>query len=138
MNTYSFAVGEFDHDRPLIIDPLLQGTYFGGDADDRAYAMKIHPTTGDVYIAGITTSASLPGAENGAQQAHASGGGHDAFVSRLNANLTGLLQTTFFGGNGDDQALALAIHPTTGEVYVTGITTSTDLPGTTGAAQPGY
>ncbi len=43
-----------------------------------------------------------------------------------------LLQATYLGGSGKDQALALAIHPATGEAYVAGKTFSADFPGTAG------
>ena len=44
----------------------------------------------------------------------------DAFVARLNATLTTLSQATYLGGSGDDDGLALAIHPTSGDVFVAG------------------
>jgi hypothetical protein len=46
----------------------------------------------------------------------------------LQPALTIRLQSTYLGGNGADYVRALAIHPTTGEVYVTGSTSSTDFP----------
>src|SRR2546426_3051290 len=46
-----------------------------------------------------------------------------------------LLQATYLGGGSSDEASALAIAPTTGEVYVAGYTYSTDFPGTSGGAQ---
>ncbi|MBK7473244.1 MAG: hypothetical protein IPI73_24070 [Betaproteobacteria bacterium] len=63
------------------------------------------------------------------------GTGNDAFVTRLNAALTTRLQSTYLGGNADDLAYALAIHPATGEVYVAGYTEATDFPKVTGAEQ---
>jgi hypothetical protein len=49
--------------------------------------------------------------------------------------LTSRLQSTYLGGNGDDASIALAIHPTSGQVYVTGSTKSTDYPKVTGSEQ---
>src|SRR5262249_58365663 len=58
------------------------------------------------------------------------------FVARLNASLTALRQATYLGGNsGGNEADALAIAPTTGDVYVAGQTSAADLPGTAGGAQ---
>jgi hypothetical protein len=62
-------------------------------------------------------------------------GSSDAFVARLNKDLTQILQSTYLGGRGPDYANALAIHPTTGEVYVAGDTVSYNFPKTTGGAQ---
>ncbi len=46
-----------------------------------------------------------------------------------------ILQSTYLGGSNDDSAEAIAINPTTGEVYVAGATYSTDFPNTTGGAR---
>jgi hypothetical protein len=131
---YGFSLGSHDPALPVVIDPLLQATYLGGSGDDYGYGLAIHPTSGDVYIAGLTLSTNFPGTAGGAQPA--SEGGSDAFVACLNATLTTLIQATYLGGSGDDIGYALAIHPTSGEVFVTGFTGSTDFPGTTGGAQP--
>jgi hypothetical protein len=116
---------------------ILQSTYLGGSKSDEAYALVIHPTTGEVYVAGWTFSTDFPSTSGGAQAIHG-GGDFDAFVARLSADLRTLHQSTYLGGSGDDYAPALAIHPTTGEVYVAGITRSTDFPKTTGGAQASY
>src|SRR5207253_338829 len=112
---------------------LTQATYLGGSGDENGIALSIHRTSGDVYVAGFTTSTNFPGTTGGAQAASAGGG--DAFVARLNSSLTTLAQATYLGGSGLDLALALAIHPTSGDVYVGGYTNSTNFPGTTGGAQ---
>ena len=111
----------------------MQATYLGGSGFDAAFALAIHPTSGDVYVAGFTSSTNFPGTTGGAQAAN--GGGLDAFIARLNSTLTTLTQATYMGGSGGDEARALAIHPTSGDVYVAGFTTSTNFPGTTGGAQ---
>jgi hypothetical protein len=59
----------------------------------------------------------------------------DAFVARLNSSLTQILQSTYLGGSNMDEANALAIHPTTGDVYVAGETSSTNFPNRAGGAQ---
>jgi hypothetical protein len=113
---------------------ILQATYLGGSGNDYAYALAIHPTTGDVYVAGETQSTNFPNTSGGAQ-ANYSGDWNDAFVARLNSSLTQILQATYLGGRGEDGAKALAIHPKTGEVYVAGYTDSEDFPKATGGAQ---
>jgi hypothetical protein len=113
---------------------ILQSTYLGGRYDDRAYALAIS-STGDVYVAGVTFSTNFPNTTGGAQESKSGIYSWDAFVARLNSNLTSISQSTYLGGRYDDRALALAIHPTTGEVYVTGWTSSDNFPRTTGGAQ---
>jgi muconolactone delta-isomerase len=135
-NRYSFEVAKADPSLPLVIDPILQATYLGGDHSEEATALAIHPTTGEVYVAGYTSSANFPNTSGGAQARYGENG--DAFVARLNSNLTQILQSTYLGGSYGDGASALAVHPTTGEIYVAGYTSSNNLPKTTGGAQRSY
>ncbi|MBE7531698.1 MAG: hypothetical protein HND44_06625 [Chloroflexi bacterium] len=56
-----FELGEYDPQRPLIIDPtLVYSSYFGGSSDDygRDVAMD---GSGNVYLVGNTYSSTLPG-----------------------------------------------------------------------------
>jgi len=135
-NRYSFEVAKADPSLPIVIDPILQSTYLGGGGGDEANAVVIHPTTGEIYVAGYTTSTNFPGTAGGASPTISRFlGTGDAFVARLNKELTQILQSTYLGGRFDDAAHALAIHPTTGEVYVAGWTTSDNFPKTDGGAQ---
>jgi muconolactone delta-isomerase len=136
-NRYSFMVAKADPSLPIVIDPILQSTYLGGSDDDVAVDLAIHPQTGEVYVAGYTNSKNFPKTTGGAQAVYG-GGSYDAFVARLNKDLTQILQSTYLGGSSDDSASALAIHPQTGEVYVAGYTNSKNFPKTTGGAQAVY
>ena len=136
-NTYGFTLDVYDTQRPLVIDPLIKSTYLGALGDDEATAIAIHPSTGDVYVAGFTNSSTttFPGVNGGAQSGL--GGNYDAFVSRFSADLTTLIKSSYLGALGGDRANALAVHPATGEIYVAGYTTSTanTFPGVGGSAQ---
>ncbi|MFZ8858886.1 MAG: hypothetical protein ACO2PP_00030, partial [Thermocrinis sp.] len=136
-NRYSFEVAKADPSLPIVIDPILQATYLGGRGNDWVNAIAIHPTTGEVYVAGQTRSYNdFPGTSGGAQENNADNGIHwEAFVARLSADLRILHQSTYLGGGGSDNANALAVHLTTGEVYVAGYTNSTNFPNTSGGAQ---
>jgi hypothetical protein len=140
-NRYSFEVAKADPSLPVVIDPILQSTYLGGDADDLAFALAIHPTTGEVYVAGSTSSNNFPKTSGGAQKKcnncsfDLENASYDAFVARLNKELTQILQATYLEGGEADSAKAIAIHPKTGEVYVAGDTYSTKFPKTTGGSQ---
>jgi hypothetical protein len=120
---YGFTVGDYDRARPLVIDPMLQSTYLGVSLGAGAEAIAIHPFSGDVYVSGGFDSATIPDSS-------------DAFVARLNAALTTLLHITYLIGSGDDLAGSVAIHPASGDVYVSGFTSSDDFPKTSGGAQP--
>jgi len=133
-NRYGFALGEYDSNRPLVIDPILQSTFVGGDGDDYATALAIHPASGDVYVAGYTNGATgFPGID-GSSADNTVAGDYDAFIVRLPATLTSITQATFLGGDGDDEGWSLAIHPATGDVYLSGFTNSANFPGISGGA----
>jgi hypothetical protein len=131
---YGFTVGDYDRSRPLTIDPLLGSSYFGSTDQDVATAMAVHPSSGVVYITGYTFSTDLPVTSGGAQPSRAAG--YDAFIARFNPGLTALPRATYFGGNGNDVAAGIAINPNTGNVYITGGSSSSALPGSAGSPQP--
>jgi hypothetical protein len=123
-----FRLGTYDASRELVIDPSLSyATYLGGNGADESYGIAVD-NAGNSYVTGESDSTSgFPGTNPTA-------GGFDAFVVQLSAS-GALGYTTILGGSGDDLGSAIAVNPSTGAVYVAGITTSTDLPVTSGAAQ---
>ncbi|MDS4041938.1 MAG: hypothetical protein RKP20_12260, partial [Candidatus Competibacter sp.] len=132
---YGFTLGEHDPQAPVVIDPLLQSTYVGGNSDEQLYAMAIHPASGEVYLTGYTTSGNFPGTTGGAQPGFS--GSYDVFLARLSADLKTLQQATYLGGSGDDRGFRIVIDPIAPyDVYVPCWTYSTNMPGTVGGAQP--
>lgn len=111
---------------------IQQATYLGGAAADEALAIAV--TANSVYIAGVTASDSFPGVTGGVDATRNAG---DAFVTKLGLNLTlpdpDDIQSTYFGGTGDESAKALAVN--TVGVFIAGDTTSTDLTPVTGSVQ---
>ena len=120
---------------PRTLTSITQATYLGGTGFDRGITIAIHPGTGDAYVAGYTNSTSFPGTAGGAQPAYG-GGVDDVFVARLPSALTSLTQSTYLGGSLLDNTVAVLISPLSGNVYVAGLTQSTNFPGTAGGAQP--
>ena len=112
------------------------GTYFGGTGDTNvAVAVAVDPS-GNVIMAGYTTSQTLPGTANAFQSTKASGfpNNLDVFIAKFNPSGTTLLWATFLGGDGDDQPTSVAVDAA-GAIYVTGSTTSSSFPVTSGAYQ---
>jgi beta-propeller repeat-containing protein len=118
-----FEVADYDRARPLIIDPIVYSTIFGGSSTDSITALAVD-STGAAYVAGFTTSYDLPSIS---PFQSASAGSNDIFVAKLNPDGSGLAFCTYVGGRGDDRAYALAID-SSGAAYVTGSTTSTAFP----------
>jgi hypothetical protein len=82
---------------------ILQSTYLGGSSADIAYALAIHPTTGDVYVVGETWSTNFPKATGGAQASR--GDKEDAFVARLTANLAATGGSDGGSGSGGGRSI---------------------------------
>jgi len=122
-NQVGFALGPYDHHRPLIIDPYLTyATYVGGSGGDIGYAIAVDSNF-DAYIAGVTNSSNFP-TKGPEQPTYATNG--DAFVTKFNSTGTALLYSTYIGGSGSDTATAIAVSG--GSAYITGNTTSTNFP----------
>src|SRR3990172_7940831 len=130
---YAFNVAEYDRTKELVIDPVLQSTFLGGGGDDTGYGIAINPKSGDVYVTGQTFSSDFPKIIGGADPDFDTGGS-EVFVSRLSSSLQNLIQSTYLGGTAADDGRGIAINPTSGEVYVTGQTFSSDFPVTSEGA----
>jgi len=109
----------------LELENLYGSTYLGGRGTDIPWSMDIYAN--DVYVAGRTCSDNFP----------ADGyrtylwGSSDAFVSRLDLNLTNLSVSTYLGGGGPDEAKSIYV---TGQgLYVAGWTGSRNFRTTTNA-----
>ncbi|MBN1417482.1 MAG: SBBP repeat-containing protein, partial [Planctomycetes bacterium] len=116
------------------LTPPVRSTYVGGGDSDKGYAMAIAASGDRVYVAGDTTSDDFPGAGVGAQPENAGAG--DVFVARIHTDLTWIERSTYLGGSGQDMGLGIAVNSESGDVYVTGLTSSEDFPRTEGGAQP--
>jgi plastocyanin len=129
--TVGFRLGSYDRTKPLVIDPVLSySTYLGGTSDDIARSVAVD-SAGDAYITGFTLSTNFPVLK--AYQS-TNKGGYDVFLSKLNPAGTRLIYSTYIGGTGDDEAGSLHLDPSN-RVYLTGVTSSTNYPITSGAFQ---
>ncbi len=115
---------------------LVFSTYYGGSGDDGATGILLD-AAGNVWIKGNSMSPDLP-TTPGAYQV-ASGGNFDAYLAELNPTGTALLYGTYLGGKGKEFGGATRMMALDSQnppnVYVTGYTTSTNFPVTTGALQ---
>jgi hypothetical protein len=132
-HTASLAIGDYDHNQPLIIDPTLSySTYLGGTGEDRGNSIAVDGS-GHAYITGETSSTDFP-VKGGVQTNKASA---DAFVTKMWATGGGVIYSTYLGGSSVDRGTAIAVDRF-GNAYVGGETDSTDFPVTAGAFRPTY
>ena len=113
---------------------LLASTYLGGSDGDSAYSMAMD-SGGNIYIIGRTNSSTFPTTVGAYDTSY--GGYGDAFVSKLNGELTNLLASSYLGGSSSDYGYSIAID-TSGNIYVSGYTESSDFPITSGTYQTSY
>ena len=116
---------------------ILFSTFLGGSNDEHAGGIALDPSN-NIYVAGGTSSGNFPVASP--FQA-TNGGSQDAFVTKLSTSPQ-ILYSSYLGGNGGqagapEQANAIAVDAT-GAAYVTGVTSSTNFPVTSGAFQTSF
>ena len=127
---------------------LFNTTYVGGSGGLNvvtSVAIDNYEDPEMLYVAGYTTSPDFD-VVNAAQPTF--GGGTDGWVAQILLNLTitsfvppeGIINTsvgfaTYLGGSGTDEITGLTIDQNTKDVFVTGLTKSTNFPVTKGALQ---
>ncbi|WP_291722334.1 PKD domain-containing protein [Bernardetia sp.] len=137
---------------------LTGATYLGGSGNDGLNTVRIGRGTGavdnqllknygdevrnevildsrdNIYIASTSNSNDFP-----MVSAHRTTfqGGQEGVVAKLNSNLGSLLWSTYVGGNNLDAAFGIQVS-STGNIYVVGGTTSSDLITHGGTMQSGY
>jgi uncharacterized protein (TIGR03437 family) len=131
---------------------LVYSTYFGGSQDDAALALAVD-STGAAFLTGITLSKNFPITPGALQSSFKGSGGNiapdrgagplspptpmavtgDAFVAKFSP-AGALVFSTYLGGSLDDIGAAIALD-SSGNIYVTGATLSSDFPVTPGDFQ---
>ena len=139
-NKIGFTIGDYDHSRELVIDPVLSySTYLGGSGTESRVSVAVD-AAGFIYVAGSTDSATflfpisppaLPPLQSPPARAE------DIFIAVIDPFVQPsdqLVYATYLGGSGSDLAAGIAVSTdvdssTTGiDVYVAGSTTSPDFP----------
>lgn len=108
-----FRIAPYDHNRPLVIDPVIAySTYLGGSNYDAAVRIAVD-SAGNAYVVGITFSLDFPTA-NPLQGRSAGSHDADAFVAKLDPNGSALIYATYLGGNGFTDGAGIAVDSARG------------------------
>jgi hypothetical protein len=110
---------------------LVYSTYLGGIGFDQGLGIAVDAAS-NAYVTGETSATNFPTTPGAFDTSF--NGGSDVFVTKLNAAGSDLVYSTYLGGSGPfgDEGRGIAVD-VAGNAYVTGFTTSTDFPTTTGA-----
>ena len=129
----SFQIGEYDRNKTLTIDPvLIYSTYLGGSGDpDRPRGITVDSAR-NTYITGHTESLDFPtGSPNpaGPAQGLFGGGMEDVFVTKLNAQGSQIIYSTYVGGTETfrERGSGIAVDAA-GNAYVACSTNAPDFP----------
>ena len=133
----TLRLDRYDPSAPLVIDPVITfAVYLPGSKNTVGVAVG-HDAQGYIYVAGNTSSADFLGTANaffGVLR-----GTQNTWLMKLNPFATSgdqvIVYSTYFGGGLVDSLKDMAVDGSTGLVYLTGSTTSTDLQVTSGALQ---
>ena len=146
-NTAGFALGGYDHARPLIIDPVVTYSSFLGGSVAEYIVSVTADSAGNAYVTGLTVSLDFPTTAGAFQSVNFAAAGNQvstAFISKMNPSGTALLYSTYLGGSAiahtlhlqGDYGHAIAVDKA-GNAYITGWTYSSNFPITAGAFQSG-
>ncbi len=133
----SFAIAAYDHDIPLVIDPvIIYSTFLGGGSGDNGQSIALD-AAGAIYVMGVTGSTNFPVTSQALKKTSSAQQG-DIFVTKFNPAGSALVYSTYLGSDSSlDQGYGLAVDAA-GAVYLTGRTYSADFPTTSGAAQTSF
>jgi uncharacterized repeat protein (TIGR01451 family) len=115
---------------------LVYSTYIGGNGSDSPAGIAVD-SAGDAYIAGTTSSTNFPVSSTAYQtgpETNSTGTQH-VFVTELASTAASLVYSSYLSGNGTDLASGMTIDAS-GNLYVTGSTTSQDVGSSTGVQFP--
>lgn len=110
----------------------MYSTYLGGSGYDRGLGIVVVPS-GNAYVTGETLG-NFPTTNEAYQTVF--GGAQDAFMAILNGTGTGLVYSTYLGGDVSDAGNGIVVD-SSGNVFVTGLTAGS-FPTTGGAYQTNF
>lgn len=131
-NRVRFAIGTYDTERPLIIDPVyVFSSYLGGSTGADEISGVATDANGNILVTGTTSSTDFP--TSNALQSSLGSNGQSIFVSKFDPTGATLIYSTYLGGSS--QALgaptatggAIAVDAA-GDAIISGLASSSNFP----------
>jgi len=130
-DVYGFKLGAYDRSKELVIDPLVYGSYYGGDSGFDSVNSITTDNAGGVYLTGYTMAPDFPAIDGPyGFSLHGDGTTKDAFVAKLQGDAFDQFYSAYVGGSLDDNAQFIKVDPF-GDIWIAGRTTSSDFPTST-------
>ncbi len=143
-STITFALGQYDRSRPLVIDPTVQfSTYTGARSDNWGFTAT-YDAAGNMYSGGIVLNqfgsslTDFPTTVGAFQTTF--GGIIDIAVIKYNTSVNGAASrvwATYLGGNSHDYPSSLVVN-SQNELVLLGTTSSSNYPTSASALQKGF
>lgn len=124
----AFHLGGYDASKPLIIDPVVYGSYYGGDDGMDQVRAIVSDADGGVYLTGSTQASQFP-ATFGPYSINLQGN-QDAFVTKLQGDAYSHDYAVYLGGSMSEYGSFLQLD-SQGNLWVAGRYESADFPGNT-------
>jgi Secretion system C-terminal sorting domain/Beta-propeller repeat len=105
------------------LSTILASTVLGGRYEEEALCMRYF--NNEIFLAGYTFSGNFP-TTAGSYHPDIFGGVRDAYICKMNSDLSTLIASTFFGGDNEDICRDLIID-NNGNIFITGNTRSSDF-----------
>ncbi len=123
----AFQIGDYDHSRPLVIDPVLSYSTFLANSSIAVSAVAAD-SSGSAFLTGDTAWSSFPTTPGAFQPVCQScPDNNSVFISKFAPDGTALVYSTFLGGSVGGQSYGIAVDAN-GNAIVVGSTESTDFP----------
>lgn len=103
---------------------LQFSSFFGGSGSDACFVLSINPSSGNIYVAGATTSSDLPGDKTGGITTTYQGGETDGFITAITPDAASIIKTVYQGTPGNDMVYGIQFDKF-GFPYIMGTTTGT-------------
>ncbi len=141
-DTVTFVLPEgYDSTKTLIIDPSLTFSTFTGSTSDNWGFTAAPDDDGNLIAGGIVFGTGYPVTTGSYDHSFNGGDGSvltsyqiDIGISKFSSDGTNLLYSTYLGGNGNETPNSI-ITDSQGNLYILGISSSTNFPLSTGAFQ---